>query len=138
MRSSRLSFWIPSSFYCDDKFGIESCQTIETADRCVANLHKIGGCDYADKKRYVGTNPTILGVTYDLVKMLLEVKEDRKEELIGIMREMMRADRMTPGEAAKLKGKLGFAGSHFWGKIGRCFFRSLSERDSTRDPSEQD
>ena len=106
-------FWIPSSFYYDDKFGIESHKTIASADQCVANLHKIGGCDCADKKRYVGDNPTILSVTYDLVEMILAVKEDRKEELIGLMREMMAADRMTPGEAAELKGELGFAGSHF-------------------------
>ena len=34
----------------------------------------------------------------------------------------------TPPQAAKIAGKRGFAGSHLWDKIGRCFIRSFSER----------
>ncbi|MEE3326727.1 MAG: hypothetical protein VX252_05305 [Myxococcota bacterium] len=125
-------FEVPACFYYDDKFGIETEDTIMTADECVVNLHRIAGCDYDNEKRYVGRHPTILGVTYDLVAMLLQIKESRKEELIGIIEGIKRSERLTPGEAAKIKGKLGFAASHFWGKIGRCFMRCLSERQYCR------
>ena len=74
-------FNVPATFYYDDKFGIETEMTIRTADACVANLHKIAGCDYDDSKRYVGATPTILGVTYDLVKLLLQIGHGHLDEV---------------------------------------------------------
>ena len=45
---------------------------------------------------------------------------------------VIKSKRLTSGEAAKMKGKLGFAASHFWGKIGRCCMRCLSERQYSK------
>ena len=71
-------FDVPASFYYDDKFGIETQETIETADAAVILLHTALGCDWADRKHYVGKEPTILGITYKLPEMHLEIKESRQ------------------------------------------------------------
>jgi hypothetical protein len=63
---------------------------------------------------------------------MLEVTEERKEELQAEINECLQKKRLTPGHAAKLKGKLLYAASQLWGKIGRAFLRALSERQYTK------
>ncbi len=70
-------FRVPANFYYDDKFGIERQSTIDSADDSVTLLHRILGCDFEDRKHYKGRKLTILGVTYDLVRLRLEIKESR-------------------------------------------------------------
>ena len=105
-----------SNFYFDDKFGVETKETIVTADAAVVMLHTTAGVDWAPKKQYVGRLPTILGVTFNLEEMVVQLKEGRKEDLVATMQEILREGRLSPGHAAKLAGKLNFAQSHFWGK----------------------
>ena len=75
------AFEVASNFYYDDKFGIETMETINSADEAVIFLHTILGCDWVDRKHYVGKEPTILGITYNLVAMHLEIEESRKKDL---------------------------------------------------------
>ena len=48
---------------------------------------------------------------------------------------MSRSGVLEPGHAGKLKGKLMFGASQLWGKVGRAFLRSISERQYARFPS---
>ena len=52
-----------------------------------------------------------------------------EKEIDGILS----SGRLLPGAAAKLKGKLMFAASQLWGKVGRAFLRPLSERQYSRE-----
>ena len=70
----------------------------------------------------------ILGVTYNFMFMTLEIKEARKAELSEEIRAVLDADHLDPGHAGKLKGKLMFAASQLWGKVGRAFLLAISER----------
>ena len=70
----------------------------------------------------------ILGVTYNFMFMTLEIKEARKAELSEEIRAILDADHLDPGHAGKLKGKLMFAASQLWGKVGRAFLLAISER----------
>ena len=112
----RHVFEVASNFYFDDEFGLETQDTIVTADAAVVLVHTAAGIDWAAKKRYVGRVPTILGITFNLEEMMVQMKEWRKADLISTMKKILRAGRLSPGQAAKLAGKLGFAQCHFRGK----------------------
>ena len=70
----------------------------------------------------------ILGVTYDLANMRILIKAARKQELISEINSILEANVLEPGHAGKLKGKLMFGASQLWGKVGRAFLRTMSER----------
>eukprot|EP00435_Cladocopium_sp_Y103_P034728 s2383_g9.t1 len=78
--------------------------------------------------------PTILGVTYNLEAMQLEIKPDRKVELNQEIDAILSTKLLDPGTAGKLKGKLMFGSSQLWGKVGRAFLRVISERQYLRFP----
>ena len=69
----------------------------------------------------------ILGITYDLEKLVLLIKAKRKTEIINEIDSILEAKVLEPGRAGKLKGKLGFASFQLWGKVGRAFFLAISE-----------
>eukprot|EP00971_Amphidinium_carterae_P246359 4893121-Amphidinium_carterae.1 len=60
--------------------------------------------------------------------MQVDVKESRRRELLAEIGDILKRDRLEPGHAGKLKGKLLFASSQLWGRVGRAFLRPLSER----------
>ena len=66
--------------------------------------------------------------------MYLEIKEDRKADLISEIRSILDNNLLDPGTAGKLKGKLMFGASQLWGKVGRAYLRVISERQYMRFP----
>ena len=77
----------------------------------------------------------VLGVTFNLEDFLLEIKEERKAELVESIDAFLDSGTLDPGTAGKVKGKLMFGASQVWGKVGRAFFRPLSERQYSKDLS---
>ena len=94
----------------------------------------VAGAPFDQKKLQLTRSPTVLGVTYNLVDMVLEIKAERKTELIGEMEAIVENGLLDPGSAGKLKGKLMFGASQLWGKVGRAFLRVISERQYARHP----
>lgn len=121
------------SFY-DDKYGFEPKKTVQSAHRVAQAVHWWLGALYDQKKLQLSTAPTILGVTFNLEEMVLEIKEDRKKDLIEEIDSVLKANLLDPGTAGKLKGKLMFGASQLWGKLGRAFLRVISERQYARYP----
>ena len=119
------------SFY-DDKYGFEPQSTIESAHLVAQSVHWWLGAHYDHKKLQLSRSPTILGVTYDLEKLVLLIKPSRKTELIEEIDQILTTGLLDPGSAGKLKGKLMFGASQLWGKLGRAFLRSISERQYAR------
>eukprot|EP00435_Cladocopium_sp_Y103_P070365 s1247_g35.t1 len=68
------------SFY-DDKYGFEPKSTVRSARHVAECVHFWLGAKFDQKKLQLSTSPTILGVTYNLEEMQLEIKPDRKEEI---------------------------------------------------------
>ena len=64
--------------------------------------------------------------------MHLRIKPARKDELLEEIDAILEVQVFPPGQAGKLRGKLMFGASQLWGKIGRAFLRSLSERQYTK------
>ena len=121
------------SFY-DDKYGFETASSAPSARLTAESVHLWLGARFDQKKLQLSMGPAILGVTYNLVDMQLEIKPDRKLELVGEIDAILQSGLLDPGSAGKLKGKLMFGASQLWGKVGRAFLRSISERQYWRHP----
>ena len=121
------------SFY-DDKYGFEPKSTVESARLVAESVHFWLGARFDQKKLQLSEAPTILGVTYNLSAMQLEIKADRKEEIANEIDAILASGLLDPGSAGKLKGKLMFGSSQLWGKVGRAFLRVISERQYLRFP----
>ena len=121
------------SFY-DDKYGFEIKETVESAHQAAQSIHFWLGAQFEAKKLQLARDPTILGVTYNLKDMVLEIKQARREELLEEISSIVSCGLLDPGSAGKLKGKLMFGASQLWGKVGRAFLRPISERQYARFP----
>ena len=119
------------SFY-DDKYGFETENTGSSAHLVAQSVHTWLGAKYDQKKLQLSKSPAILGVTYNLEQMQLEIKPERKAELIEELDQVLQTKLLDPGAAGKLKGKLMFGASQLWGKVGRAFLRAISERQYMR------
>ena len=126
---------IAFNFY-DDKYGFETCATAPSARKVAEEVHFLLGPQFDEKKLQPSSSPVILGVTYNLDSMVLEIKKERMEELVDTIDSVLQAGTLDPGSAGKLKGKLMFGASQLWGKVGRAFFRHLSERQYLKDLAE--
>ena len=124
----RRVFLVAAFNFYDDKYGFEPSTTIDSAFLCAQKVHWWLGAQFDNKKLQLSSDPTILGVTYDLVGMRLLIKQKRKEEILDEINSIMCSGVLPPGQAGKLRGKLMFGASQLWGKVGRAFLRSLSER----------
>ena len=122
------------NFY-DDKYGFEPVGTVKSARLAAECVHLWLGAKFDQKKLQLSSAPTILGVTYNLDSMQLEIKDDRKSELTEEIVSILKSDQLDPGTAGKIKGKLMFGASQLWGKIGRAFLRVISERQYSRFPT---
>lgn len=120
---------IAFNFY-DDKYGVETKETIESAHKVAQSVHWWLGARYDQKKLQLSAAPVILGVTYNLESMVMEIKSDRKKDLIEEIDSILSSGLLDPGSAGKLKGKLMFGAS----QVGRAFLRPIFERQYSRFP----
>ena len=124
---------IAFNFY-DDKYGFEPEESVQSAFMVAQRVHWLLGAAFDQKKLQLTRQPVILGVTYNLDDWILEIKADRRDDLISEISAILDENVLEPGHAGKLKGKLMFGASQLWGKIGRAFLRVLSERQYARFP----
>ena len=125
------------SFY-DDKYGFETQALAPSARHVAECVHTWLGARFDQKKLQLSEVPTILGVTYNLDEMQLEIKEDRRKDLLEEIDSILASGLLDPGSAGKLKGKLMFGASQLWGKVGRAFLRSISERQYWKFPPQSE
>lgn len=128
----RRIFLVAAFNFYDDKYGFEPEATCSSAFHAAQMVHWWLGAQFDPKKLQLCSDPTILGVTYDLKTMHLRIKPSRKEELLDEIDAILEAQVFPPGQAGKLRGKLMFGASQLSGKIGRAFLRSLSERQYSK------
>jgi hypothetical protein len=121
-------FEIVATCYYDDKFGFELEEQAARTHQIVARVHKLLGADFDEAKLQIGKKIDVLGVTYNLWDMKLEIKKKRKEQILAEIAEIMENKSLERGRAGKLKGVLMFGASQLWGKVGRAFMLALSER----------
>ena len=69
-------FGILAFNFCDNKFGFEGAETIESAFLLVQKVHWWLGARFDQEKLQFSGQPVILGVTYDLEGLILKIKQD--------------------------------------------------------------
>ena len=77
----RVFFVAAFNFY-DDKYGFKPATTCASAFETAQKVHWWLGAQFDEKKLQLCQDPTVLGVTYDLVGMELKIKQARKVELL--------------------------------------------------------
>ena len=124
----RRVFAVAAFNFYDDKYGFEPEDTATSAFALAEKVHWWLGARFDQQKLQLCSDPTILGVTYDLEQHLLKIKKSRKKELFDEISLILEHEELSPGQAGKLRGKLMFGASQLWGKVGRAFLRALSDR----------
>ena len=118
----RRVFLVAAFNFYDDKYGFEPSTTIDSAFLCAQKVHWWLGAQFDNRKLQLSSDPTILGVTYDLVGLRLLIKQKRKEEILDEIDGIMCSGVLPPGQAGKLRGKLMFGASQLWvGQSRSCF-----------------
>lgn len=69
------------NFY-DDKYGFEPVESAPSAFRVAQSVHWMLGAAFDQKKLQITSQLVILGVTYNLEDWVLEIKADRREDLV--------------------------------------------------------
>ncbi|CAE7480102.1 unnamed protein product, partial [Symbiodinium sp. CCMP2456] len=118
----KLFNMVAFNFY-DDKCGFETDLTARSARTVAECVHFWLGALFDDKKLQLSVSPVILGVTFNLELLVLEIKDQRRKELTEMIDGILETGSLDPGTAGKLKGKLMYGASQLWGKVGRAFFR---------------
>ena len=145
-------FKIPTDFYYDDRWAIEPTATIassyETTEEVMFMLGIRAQNDKAQgppsvkvqdengdvqsietkSKTRPWKDPELLGVMFDLDRREVHIKPGRKEDLEYEINSILNSRSLSPGHAAKIRGKLFFLTGSLFGRIGRAFMRALSER----------
>ena len=76
-------FSICTLHYYDDRFVIESSETIQAAADCMNDLFGMMGILVERSKMYgPGHQPTILGVLSDLQQFVVQITEQRRSDLL--------------------------------------------------------
>ena len=96
-------FGLVSFNFYDDKYGFETEETIDSAHEVAITVHWLLGAQFDAKKLQKTAAPVILGVTYNLEQMILEIKKERKQELIELIDSYLIAGVLDAGSAGKLK-----------------------------------
>ena len=130
---SRLFLLLCLNFY-DDHFGFCKNSLAEAECDLVKTIFHLLGVTVNEKFQW-GNRLNLLGITYSFSEEKLLVLRERKEALIQEILDILSSGSLAPGEAAKLRGKLGFVSGHLSGRHGRSCLLALSERQYARDGS---
>ena len=150
IRCARALQWIAhqlllviSCFY-DDYVLVSPESTCDNAERSYGLLLDLLGWSYdkeGEKSDRMSKQVSALGVLIDFSssgsgQVFIDNTENRKKELVKALDEAREAGRLSPQEAAKLKGRMSFAEGQIFGRVCRGFFNSLSQH--VRNPTKND
>ena len=145
---------IPVHHYFDDLWNFEGEHTADTAMAGILAVHEMTGV-HLDPPKWKKGNPdeppqkkakiqyptflcVLLGVLFDLLKLQVTNTEDRITSLTEMIEGFRKAGKITPGEASKVRGKLGFASAQLYGRAAASHMKSLRTRQEQDDDEKLD
>ena len=120
--------------YFDDHLTLEPTFTQGSGQHALGHLARLCGFLFDPKKHIpMASLFTYLGVQHDLTKVptgivTLRILQDRREALVAACREVLRSGRLSSGAAASLRGKLYFAATTAYGRVGRAALQPILQR----------
>jgi len=120
--------------YFDDHFTVEPAYMEGYGRKCLNCLAEHLGFLF-DPDEHVSMAPSFvyLGVNHDLSgskdgKVHLRILPARRDDLVALCQRVLRQGVLHPGQAATLRGKLYFAASTAYGKVGRAALQPIIQR----------
>ena len=133
--SARRLFGACCGNYFDDHITVEPTFAGESAQVALLSLASDLGFlfDLDEKHQKMAREFVYLGVSNDLRRtsegiVLLKVLPARRKMLIQSCREFLEVDRMSPAEASSIRGKLFFAATSAYGRVGRAALQPFIQR----------
>ena len=125
---------LPMSHCVDDMLVADRASTIHSGFRLWRGLARLAGWDIPDRKSPPpASSGRVLGVRSNLAATpagcpVIEVAPDRVDQLLGMLDEIISSNRLSPGLAGKVWGRLQFASTQAYGRVGRAMLRAFSRR----------
>jgi hypothetical protein len=133
--ATRFLFAYAGGNYFDDHFTLEPTCMGSSGQRALATLANLFGFLFDTQDKHFDMAPMFvyLGVKHDLSQVChgvvrLRILPARRKQLIEICRDVLKSGSLTPGAAASLRGKLYFAASAAYGKVGRAALQPIIQR----------
>ena len=123
--------------YADDVFAAEPASTVGSAWETFEDVCSLLGFEpSASKAQAPTTKIHLLGTSLTLHAdaTVVCLPDKKRNELINDLSHVLAHDQLNPSQAAKLRGRLGFAKSLFSGKVGRALLQPRSARQYSRAP----
>jgi len=131
---SRMLFGHAGGNYFDDHFTVEPAYMERYGRKCLNCLAEHLGFLF-DPDEHVSMAPSFvyLGVNHDLSgskdgEVNLRILPARRDDLVALCQRVLRQGVLHPGQAATLRGKLYFAASTAYGKVGRAALQPIIQR----------
>jgi hypothetical protein len=129
----RKLLMLPLARYVDDFFAADRQEDAEHALECFAQVVRaVLGADAlsADKMEY-GNPLQVLGLHFQGSNkgVCVRVTDDKAQKWLEDVDKALATGRLTPGDAAKLAGRLSFAAQHTFRRLGRAMLRALFQQE---------
>ena len=122
---------IPAIHYVDDLGSVDPASSAESSFQSFDSFCSILGFRLRPSKRQPpGAEQKLQGVVVRIAAegVFVALSESRVFKLRQSLRQTLLQDRLTPDEAARLAGKLGFLSTSLWGQVGLSLIRPIYGR----------
>ena len=138
MEFARNVMLVACEQFYDDVVVVDPVFGRVSAQRNLDFMFRLLGFPFAPRKheRLREAN-AFLGVVTDFSSMalgyvLLRIKEKRRRNLISELRDVLRSGKLSPGHAARLRGKLYFSTTSAFGGVGRPALQAFATRQYSK------
>ena len=132
---ARTLLHIPVDSYYDDFWGVEDGLTAQSSFEAFKELNVLLGFDLKEEKEQApSTTGEILGLEADISapQIKVQISAKRKSKLSRMINGILAEGRLLPGTARKFAGKLQFACSGVFGKVGRAALQPFYVQSGAR------
>ena len=121
--------------FVDDVFAVEPLQTISSAHKAFTTLCNLLGFELsAAKAQGPAAAIHLLGanVSFEDHHVCAKLPDRKRVDLTNDIRQVLSYNQLNPGQASKLRGRLGFSQSLLFGKVGRAMLQPLTQRQYSK------
>ena len=141
-RATLLLNWVMLSLlglvigiYVDDVFIIETAGAIHSAYHSFKAVCAILGFQLGTSKQQdPSKTPTLLGAEIAITRKRITARspERKRKDLANELKQCLPDGHLTPAQAAKLRGRLGFGQSLIFGRLGRALMSAFAQRQYSK------
>ena len=130
---------VPSAHYYDDVVNAGPAYAAKSDDDTTRSLFSVLRFEFDDDKHQQHADSAhFLGVSYDVSHfkagvIYVRIKPERKAKIAAMLQEIITKQQMTKGQASSLRGKLFFACTQAFGRVGRAALQAFVQRQYSNE-----